>query len=172
MATQDKKLNEAVKVRKISKDEFKKNYFKSGIGTITINVTNEIETLIEVYDTEIKYEENKNMFIRLVDKSNNPITNEILNIKIVDDLTNNEILNTFNGTDIFGLLNVTGGIRTDEISGRIKIPLKNIHTGSYTVTVDYNGNRLQYMYLPLNNIFYLFYSVYSFRVVPKFFVWV
>ena len=118
----------------------------SGKGTITINVTNEIETLIEVYDTEIKYEENKNMFIRLVDKSNNPITNEILNIKIIDDLTNNEILNTSNGTDIFGLLNVTGGIRTDETSGRIKIPLKNIHTGSYTVVVDYNGNRLQYMY--------------------------
>ena len=29
MATQDKNLNEAVKVRKISKDEFKKTYFKS-----------------------------------------------------------------------------------------------------------------------------------------------
>ena len=28
MATQDKNLNEAVKVRKISKDEFKKTYFQ------------------------------------------------------------------------------------------------------------------------------------------------
>ena len=118
----------------------------SGKGTIIINVTNEIETLIEAYDTEIKYEENKNMFIRLVDKNNNPITNEKLNIRIVDDLTNNEMLNTSNSTDVFGLLNVSDGIYTDETSGRIKIPLKNIHTGNYTVDVSYDGNRLQYVY--------------------------
>lgn len=117
-----------------------------GKGNIIINVTNEIETLIEAYDTEIKYEENKNMFIRLVDTNNNPITNEKINIRITDDLTNNEILNTSNFVDVFGLLNVDNGINTDEVSGRIKIPLRNIHTGSYTVEITYDGNRLQYLY--------------------------
>ena len=116
----------------------------SGEGTIIINVNEEIETLIEAYDTEINYGEDKNIFIRLVDTLNNPITNEKINIRIIDEYTDNEILNTKTLTDMFGLFELNTLIYTDDVSGRIKIPLKKLHSGKYIIDITYDGNRIRY----------------------------